>query len=159
MPQIIQTYTRAHTFAIRDNNLELWMTELEHIANNAQSVSHPTRPSLYLSKGSRSHLLATRLQGPINASSIYHLNTSQVYYCLDDLSTLRTTFLKRNTFCNPADPQSNVHRLINAPQEALKTRQLAVATFNDDGHELHHVRCTGPELWRKQKQRNDWVFV
>ena len=135
------------------------MTELEHIPNVVQTVIHPMRPSLYLPTGSPSHLLATRLQGPINATSIYNLNTLQVHYCLDDLSTVTTTFLKRNPFCDAGDPESDAHRLINAPMEAFKTLQLAVATFNDDGHDLHHVRCMGRELWSNREQKNDWVFV
>ena len=78
-------------------------------------------PQFTLAKGSPSDLLATRLQGPINATSIYNLNTLQIHYCLDDLSTLTTTFLKRNTVRDAADPESDAHRLINAPLEAFKT--------------------------------------
>ena len=91
------------------------MTELEHIPNVVQTVIHPMRPSLYLPTGSPSHLLATRLQAPINATSIYNLNTLQVHYCFDDLSALTTTFLKRNTFRDAADTESDAHRLITAP--------------------------------------------
>ena len=159
LQEIMQTYTRPHTFALRDENLNQWITELEHIHNDVRTVIYPTRHSLYLPKGSSSHLLATRLRGPIMATSIYNLNTLRVHYCLDDLSTLTTTFLMRNTFCDAADPESDAHRLINTPLQVFKTLQLAVATFNDDGHEVHHVRYSGPELWRKQEQSNDWVFM
>ena len=146
MPQIIQTYTHAETFAMSDKNLKQPMTELKHIHNDVQTVIHLTRRNLQLPKGSPSHLLATRLQGPINASGIYNLHTLQVHYCLDDLSTLTTIFLKRNPFRDTADPESDAHALINAGLVAFKTLQLAVATFNDGDHELHHVLHTAPEL-------------
>ena len=61
MPQIIQTYTCDHTFAMRNKNLECKMTELKPILNDVQTVIHPTRASLHLPKGSPAHLLATRL--------------------------------------------------------------------------------------------------
>ena len=155
IPQMIQTYTRANTLAMRDNNPNQWITEQEHIHNNVQTIIHPTHLRLHLAKGYPSHPLATRLQCPINATSIYILNTLQVPYCLDNRSTLTTTLRKRNTFRDTADPESDTYRLVNAPLEAFQILQLEVATFNDDGHELHHVLCTGPELWRKQEQSND----
>ncbi|KAF8414436.1 hypothetical protein EV426DRAFT_579176 [Tirmania nivea] len=37
--------------------------------------------------------------------------------------------------------------------------EVAIPTFNGDGHMIHHIRCTGGELFRKQDQRHDWVFA
>jgi len=48
---------------------------------------------------------------------------------------------------------------MDAPPEAFNTLQTGVPTFNDDGYTIHHVRCTGPNLFRKQDRRNDWVFI
>jgi len=48
---------------------------------------------------------------------------------------------------------------MDARLEAFNTLQVAVPTFNDDGYNLHRMRCTGPKLFRKQDRRNDWVFI
>jgi len=48
---------------------------------------------------------------------------------------------------------------MDAPLEAFNTLQVAVPTFNDEGYKLHRMRYTGPNLFRKQNRRNDWVFI
>jgi len=48
---------------------------------------------------------------------------------------------------------------MDAPLEAFNTLQVAVPTFNDDGYNLHCMRCTGPNLLRKQDRHNDCVFI
>jgi len=48
---------------------------------------------------------------------------------------------------------------MDAPLEAFNTLQVPIPTFNDDRYLLHQIRCTGPNLFRKQEKRNDWVFI
>ena len=31
--------------------------------------------------------------------------------------------------------------------------------FDNDGYNIHRLRCSGPELFRKREERNDGVFV
>ena len=43
--------------------------------------------------------------------------------------------------------------------EAFNILQVLVQIFNNDGHILHHVGCTGPGPFRQEFSRHDWVFV
>ena len=36
---------------------------------------------------------------------------------------------------------------------------MPIPTFDNNGHIIHMIRCTEPELFRKQERRHDWVFV
>ena len=121
------------------------MTELEHIHNDVETVIHPMFYSLHFPKESAYHLLANKLQGPMNATYIYKRHTLYVPYCLDNPSALTTTFLKTNKFLDVADPESIAHCVINTPLESFKILQLAVATCDDDPDKVHQVLCTGPE--------------
>jgi len=71
-------------------------------------------------------------------------------------------YLRRNQLELPATTEqvdSDVAHLVDAPREAFNTLQVAVPTFNDDGYNLHRIRCTGPNLFQKQEKRHDWLFV
>jgi len=159
MPQIIQTYTRAHSFAMRERNLEEWTTELEHIPQDIKGVIRPTHPSLHLPQGTPLDLRQMRLQGPISTRRIFNLSTLQDHYQLPDLKALTTRYLIRNPFQDAQEPQASADQLIDAPLEAFNTLQVPIPTFNNDGYLLHRIHCTGPNLFRKQEKRNDWVFV
>jgi len=90
MPQIIQTYTCAHSFAMPERNLEEWIIELEHIPQDIKGVIHPTCPSLHLPQGTPTNLRQMRLQGPISIRMIFNLSTLQDHYQLPDLKALMT---------------------------------------------------------------------
>ncbi|KAF8460148.1 hypothetical protein BDZ91DRAFT_785483 [Kalaharituber pfeilii] len=42
MPQILQTYTRSHAFAMRDKNISAWSKELPEVKNQIRNVIKPT---------------------------------------------------------------------------------------------------------------------
>ncbi|KAF8453244.1 hypothetical protein BGX38DRAFT_423396 [Terfezia claveryi] len=65
----------------------------------------------------------------------------------------------RYPYRQSSDTETDVARFMDAPLEAFVTLQVAVPTFNDDGHMIHRLRCTGGKLFRKQDERHDWVFV
>jgi hypothetical protein len=159
MEQIIGTYTRAHSFAMRDRNIEQWCNELEHITGEIRAIVRPTRASLHIPSGSARELTHTILQGRLNLKTIYNIQTLQERYELPDLRTLTSMYLLRNAFPELTNPEPDVERLMDAPLEAFHTLQVAVPTFNDNGHFIHRLRCTGKDQFRGQDQRNDWVFV
>ena len=72
---------------------------------------------------------------------------------------LTSQYLHSSDFKSFPDLTSEVAELINAPLEAFRTLQVKVEAFNHDGHVIHDLRCTGPDLFRKQQIRHDWVFV
>jgi len=160
MPQIIRTYTRAHSFAMRKRNIQQWLTELDHISKDIRDVIHPTCPSLHLPQDVSADLTRSKLQGRMCNKTMYNIQTLQAIYELPDLQTLTGSYLRHNhPLISSEQLDSDVARLMDAPLEAFNTLQVAVPTFNDDGYNLHRMRCTGPKLFRKQDRRNDWVFI
>ena len=64
-----------------------------------------------------------------------------------------------NLYKSSPDAAPDAARVCDYPLEAYNTLQVPVWTFDNNGHILHRIRCTGPELFRKQERRHDWVFV
>ena len=160
MPQIIRTYTRAHSFAMRERNIQQWLTELDHIPEDIRDIIPPTRPGLHLPRDVSPDLTRSKLQGRICNKTIHNTHTLQTIFELPDLQTLTSIYLRCNQIHGLSHQvDSDVARLLEAPVEAFNTLQVAVPTFNDDGYNLHCMRCTGPHLFRKQDKRSDWVFI
>src|SRR5258706_5242904 len=154
IPQIINTYMQGHAFAMREKNLEQWSQELEHIPADIQSVIHPTRPGIHLPRGTPPEERTVKLQGRIDTKMTYNLHTLEVHYQISDLQELTMIFLTQNSYT-----PSYIYDLKHAPLEAFNTLQVPVPTFDNDGHVLHKLRCTGPDLFRQQEKRHDWVWV
>ena len=72
---------------------------------------------------------------------------------------LTSQYLNSSDFKSSPDLTSEVAELINAPFEAFKTLQVKGEAFDHDGHVIHDLQCTGPDLFRKQQIRHDWAFV
>ena len=158
MPQIIETYTRSHSFAMRENNIAQWAKELEHIPADISGIPRPTPLRIHIPPG-HSSILTKRLQGRMLSKTIYNPATLATNYELPDLQALTIKYLIHNTFKGFPNPDSDAARFINAPLEAFHTLQVPVQTFDNDGHIIHRVRCTGPNLFRKTEKRHDWIFV
>ena len=85
---------------------------------------------------------------------IYNLHTLEVYYQISDLQELTMIFLTQNAYT-----PNYIHDLKHAPLEAFNTLQVPVPTLNNDGHVLHKLHCIGPNIFRQQEKRHDWVWV
>ena len=87
---------------------------------------------------------------------MYNIQTWQAIYKLTNLQTLTGSYLGHNhPLTSSVQLDSDVARLMDDPPKAFNTLQVAVLTFNDDGYNLHRMRCTGPKIFRKQDRRND----
>jgi len=162
IPHIIRTYTRAHSFAMRERNIQQWLSELHHIPREIRDVVHPTCPSIHLPRDVGGNFTRSKLQGRMYNKTIHNIQTLQTVYELPDLETLTGSRLRRNQLephISSEQLDSDFARLMDAPIKAFNTLQVAVPTFNDVGYNLHRMRCTGPNLFRKQDRRHDWVFV
>ena len=156
---MISTYARGHSFAMREKNLEQWCSELGHIPEDIRRVVDPTRNSTRTPASSSPCNLTVKLLGRIDNRAIYNLETLATYYSLPDLQMLTSQYLNSSEFKSSPDLTSEVAELIYAPLEAFRTLQVKVEPFDHDGHVIHDLRCTGPDMFRKQQIRHDWVFV
>jgi len=160
MPQIIRTYTREHSFAMWEWNIQQWLTELDHISKDIRNVIHPTRPSLHLPQDLSADLTRSKLTGRMCNKTMYNIQTLQAIYELPDLQTLTGGYLRHNhPFMWSEELEPDVARRMDSPLEALNTLQVPVPTFNDNGYNLHRIRWIGPNLFRKQDRHIDWVFI
>ena len=133
---------QGHTFAIREKNLEQWSQELDNILVDIQSVIYPMRPGIYLRRGTPSKERMVKLQRRIDTKITYNLHTLEVHYQISDLQELTMIFLTQNSYT-----PSYIHDLKYAPLEAFNTLQVPIKTFDNDGHVLHKLCYTGPDLF------------
>ena len=96
MPQIIRTYTRAYSFAKREQNIQQWLTELDNISKDISHVIHPTCPSLHLSQDISADLTRSKLQGRMCNKTMYNIKTLQAICELPDLQTPTGSYLRHN---------------------------------------------------------------
>jgi len=160
MPQIIRTYMQAHSFVMWERNIHQWLTELDHIPKDIHDVIHPMRTNFYLPQDVSADLPRSKLQGRMCNKTMYNIQILQAIYEPPDLQTLTGSYLRHNhPLILSEQLDSDVARLMDALLEAVNILQVVLPTFNDDGYNLHRMRCTGPNLFRKQDRRNDWVFI
>ena len=100
-----------------------------------------------------------KLSGRISLKNVYNLKTLAKYYSLLDLQDLTKIYLIHNAFKWSPDPAAEAARLQDSGLEAFHTLEVPVPCFDHDGHIIHKVRCTGPDLFRKKDQCHDWIFV
>ena len=95
----------------------------------------------------------------IGPKQVYNLKTLAKYYSLPDLQDLTKIYLIHNAVQSFPDPAADAARLQDSCLEAFHTLEVPVPCFDHDGHIIHKVRCTGPDLFRKTEQGHDWIFV
>ena len=70
LPQIISTYARGHSIAMREKNIEQWCSELGHIPEDIRRIVDPTRNSTRTPAGSSPSNLTVKLLGRIDNGAI-----------------------------------------------------------------------------------------
>ena len=102
--------------------------------------------------------ISIKIMGIITPKNAYNLTSLANYYSLPDLQSLATDFMM-SLYKSSPDAAPDSARVCDYPLEAYNTLQVPVRTFDNNGHILHRIRCTGPKLFRKQERHNNWVFV
>ena len=95
----------------------------------------------------------------IGPKQVYNLKMLAKYYSLPDLQDLTKIYLIHNAVQLFPDPAADAARLQDSCLEAFHTLEVPVPCLDHDGHIIHKVRCTGPDLFRKTEQGHDWIFV
>ena len=141
--QIVTTYTRDHTFAMKDMTISTW-TQIKKDGNLTQSVGkQPTINQVYI-----------KLQGKIDLGTVSTLADLEVVAGLCDLKVATRVFLTREL----KGANSDVMSLLAQGIRGYRSLQIPVPKLNGHGFVLHHARCTGLDDFRGQK-RSDWIWI
>ena len=159
LPEILDSYTRKHSFVMRDLNIAQWSKEIPAFSPDIIKVLRPTPRRLHVPPGSPASCLYPKLQGRVGLKQVYNLLTLANYFSLPDLQPLTNDYMVNNIFKSSSDPTANATRLKGSRLEAFNTLQVPVLTCDDNGRIFHVLRSTEPKLLRNQGQRHEWVFV
>jgi hypothetical protein len=129
--QILKTYTRDHTFAMKDMTIATWNRIREH--------GDPTQGA------GVQHMAYLKLQGKIDSVS----NLADLEH-VANLKSATRAFLVRELHTDP-DALGLLERGISV----YNTLQIPIPKFSGQGFVLHNAKCT--EF--RGKKRNDWVWV
>ena len=141
--QIITTYTRDHTFAMKDLTISAWtrIRKLEHQTPN--TGIRLEEDQVYL-----------RLQGKIDLGTVSSLGDLKRVTGLDNLklaTRVHLTYKLQGIDCYTEE-------LLNRDIRAYCALQIPVPNFSREGVVLYIARCTGEKEFQ-QKARNDWIWV
>jgi hypothetical protein len=138
--QVIRTYTRDHTFAMKDLTIEAW----ERVRNETLNVGIQPDSQRYL-----------KLQGKVDLDIVSNLEGLERVICLCDVRLATRAFFVREL----RGTNSDIERLLRCGIRAYHSLEIPVPKLGGDGFILHHVRCTGLDGFRGKGKRNDWVWV
>ncbi|KAF8426002.1 hypothetical protein EV426DRAFT_715912 [Tirmania nivea] len=141
--QIITTYTRDHTFAMKDLAIHTW-SHIRELKEPIQGISiNPGEGQVYL-----------KLQGKIDLETVSNLEDLERMAGLSNLKLATRGFLIREL--KGAD--SDAVRLLDRDIWAYYALQIPVPNFSGQGFVMHIAVCTEEKGFRGQR-RNDWIWV
>ncbi|KAF8440641.1 hypothetical protein BGX38DRAFT_1205503 [Terfezia claveryi] len=95
-----------------------------------------------------------KLRGKIEFGRVGNIAELEHTTAVGDLTLATQIFLTRDVKCTDSD----IQRLLEGNIRAYKTLDIPVPKLSGNGFVVHHARCTGLDMFRKQ-QRSDWVWV
>ena len=141
LSQIVTTYTRDHTFAMKDLTIRAWKSIQQQADTIACVREKPTGSQVYFKLLGKTNMV-------LNPRDLEH--KSGVH---DLRLAIRAFFIRELRGTN-----SDTERLFNHEIGAYGALQIPVPKLSDQGLVLHHARCSGDKRFRGGK-RNDWVWV
>ena len=139
--QIVTTYTRDHTFAMKDLAIKTW-----------SDIRQGTSPTLGVGMQSTKGQTFLKLKGKIDSSIVSNLVDLGQEAGLKDLQSAMRAFLTREL-------NSDVTSLLNGGIRAYRALEIPVPKLSGQGFVIHNVRCTGLKKFRGGVKRNDWVWT
>ncbi|RPB21015.1 hypothetical protein L211DRAFT_851758 [Terfezia boudieri ATCC MYA-4762] len=139
-PQIVTTYTRDHTLAMKDLTIDVW-NQIRQKGDLTPGVGRSTTEmQVYL-----------KLRGKIKLGIISSLEELERVTGLPDLVLTTETFLRQEVRSMNSDPVGLLVQEIRAYREL----QIPVPKFSGEGFIVHSARCT---VFREQERYN-WIWV
>ena len=142
--QIITTYTRGHTFAMKDLTIAAWnRVRQEQDASQDVRIQTPEGQTFL------------KLQGKLSSEIVSNLEELERTMGLPGVKLATMSFLTREFRGTNYDPL----RLIDCRIRAYRCLEVPVPKLSGEGFVIHNVRCTGLEGFRGGQRRNDWVWI
>jgi len=141
--QIITTYTRDHTFAMRDLTINAWSPDKEK--------EDRTR---HVGKSIKAGKVYLKLDSKIDLGTVSTITDLEHVTGLGDLRLATRVFLTQEY----KGTNSDILSLFDLEIRADRSLQISVPNFSGEGFVLDHARCTGLGEFRGQK-RSDWIWV
>jgi hypothetical protein len=141
--QIVTTYTRDHTFAMKDLTIKAWSRD-----NQERS------PTTGVRKGTEGGKVYLKLAGKFDFGTVSTIADLENVTGLCDLRLATKVFLTRAH----RGTNSDIVRLLDWDIRGYRSLQIPVPRFSGLGFLVHHARCTGVGEFRGGK-RNDWIWV
>ena len=141
---------------MKELNIAQWNLELQAILEDATKVLRPIPCGAQVSGGIH---ISMKHYGCIGPRKVYKLKTLAKYSSLPDLQNLTKIYLIHNALKSSPDPAADAACFQDLGLEAFHTLEVPVPCFDHDGHIIHEVQYTGPDLFHKKEQRHDWIFV
>ena len=142
--QIITTYTRDHTFAMKDLTIAAW-TRIREEGNATQGVR----------KQSLEGQTFLKLQWKLELETVSSLEDLERTFGIGGVKFAMRSFLIQEF----RGTNSDALRLLDCKIRAYRCLEIPVPKLNGEGFVLHHVRCTGLGSFRGREKRNDWVWI
>ena len=151
IPLVIDTYTRAHNFALRELNMQHWATKDPSLVEDLQILLRRRRDTNQINCR-KWEALCIRLQGKCYNKTTYNVSGVSVNFNIPALVNDVVQGFTNNEYGDSRDPQADAARCLPDAEVAC-FRALEIPIPDQDVVEgqiynAQYVRTTGNGLWR-----------
>jgi len=162
IPQIIQGYTRSHSFAAKELDMAAWVREDPAIQQRLGDVVRPKRKETPLIVPAGTKIYVT-LQGKGAVQVVYDLVLVAKEFMIPELGDHIVQFFACNVCQAANDPELDAERiLLYATVQAYNSPEIPVPdqdVVDNNAYKLQHVQATRGKMWRGKEARRDAVWV
>jgi len=137
MSQIVTTYTRDHTFAMKDLTIKTWNRVREEGELTEDVGKKAAQLQVYL-----------KLRGKIELGVVGNLAELEGAMALGDVVLATWVFLTRDGRCTYYD----VQLLLEGGIKAYTSLEIPLPRLSRQGFVVHHARCTRLTMFRGHKR-------
>jgi len=162
IPQIIDSYTREHNFAVREMNMALWARNDPKLKGVLTDVirGHYNTDQFSCRNGEPVWM---RLQGKYSSSTIYRLTHVGQEFGIPEVVNDVIEFFANNEYQSSRNPQGDTKYCLTDVEVQGFTGVVIPIPDQDvaeqNTYKVQHIRSTGKKSWRGKGGRRDLVWV
>ena len=151
IPQIIQGYTWAHSFRVRELDMAAWALEDPAIKVKVMAILRVIHKDTQLVVPDDKRIFMT-LGGKRSIKEIYHLSHLAEEYMIPEIGPQIQQFFERNICGVAADPQSDARNILqHGTLDTYNTLEITVPDQNVDDnstYKLQNLCASGWKAWQ-----------